>query len=44
VQNAGRRPAVNNCGKPFDAINAAWKHDWIIVIASASIATGVSAA
>jgi hypothetical protein len=44
VQDAGRRPGVNKCGKPIDAINEAWKHDWIIVIASASIAAGVSAA
>jgi len=44
VQNAVRRPGVNNCGKPIDAINGAWKHDWIIVIASASIAAGVSVA
>jgi hypothetical protein len=44
VQNVGRRPGGNNCGKPIDAINEAWKHDWIIVIANASIAAGVSVA
>jgi hypothetical protein len=44
VQNVGRRPGGNNCGRPIDAINVAWKHDWITVIASASIAAGISAA
>jgi hypothetical protein len=44
VRNVGRRPGGNNCDRPIDAINEAWKHDWITVIASASIAAGISAA
>ena len=44
MQNAVRRLGVNNYGKPIDAINEAWKHDWIIVIASASIAADISVA
>ena len=30
VQNVGRRPGGNNCARPIDAINEAWKHDWIM--------------
>jgi hypothetical protein len=44
VQNVGRRPGGNNYGRPIDAINEASKPDWITVIASASIAAGISAA
>jgi len=44
VQIVGRRPGGNNCDRPIDAINEAWKRDWITVIASASIAADISAA
>jgi hypothetical protein len=44
VQNVGRRPGENNCGRPIDAISGAWKRASITVIARASIAADVSAA